>query len=62
MKTDIRTKHVNLLTGLFDLSYTAFADYIVSPQKEQTEMEEDKKGLKGSVTIKMSVVENCWFT
>jgi hypothetical protein len=62
MKTDIRTKHVNLLTGLFDLSYTAFADYIVSPKKEQTETEEDKKGLKGSVTIKMPVVENCWFT
>jgi hypothetical protein len=25
-------------------------------------MEEDNKGLKGSVTIEMLVVENCWFT
>jgi hypothetical protein len=32
MKSDIRTKNVNLLTGVFDLSYTAFADFIHSPK------------------------------
>ena len=33
MKSDIRTKHVNLLAGLFDLSYTRFADYVENPRR-----------------------------
>jgi hypothetical protein len=32
MKTVIRTKNVNLLTGVFDLSFTAFMDYIHCPK------------------------------
>ena len=32
MKTIIRTENVNLLTGVFDLSYTSFADYIHGPK------------------------------
>jgi hypothetical protein len=33
MKTVIRRmKNVNLLTGVFDLSYTSFADYIHAPK------------------------------
>jgi hypothetical protein len=32
METHIRTGGVNLITGLFDLSYTAFADYILTPK------------------------------
>jgi hypothetical protein len=36
MKGDIRTSHVNLLMmGVFDLSYTAFADYILKPMNTQ---------------------------
>jgi hypothetical protein len=34
MKPDIRTESVNLLTGMFGLSYTAFADFICNPKKE----------------------------
>jgi hypothetical protein len=33
MSADIRTESVNLLTGMFGLSYTAFADFICNPQK-----------------------------
>jgi hypothetical protein len=33
MKSDIRTTNVNLLTGVFDLSYTSFADFIHSPKR-----------------------------
>lgn len=47
MKTDIRTKHVNLLTGLFDLSYTAFADYIVSPKRRTDGNGRGQQRLKG---------------
>ena len=32
MKTVIRTENVNLLTGVFDLSFTAFMDYIHCPK------------------------------
>ena len=31
MSADIRTESVNLLTGMFGLSYTAFADFICNP-------------------------------
>jgi hypothetical protein len=34
MATDIRTESVNLLTGMFGLSYTAFADFVCNPKKE----------------------------
>jgi hypothetical protein len=38
METHIRTGGVNLITGLFDLSYTAFADYILTPKLAPGEM------------------------
>lgn len=34
MKDDIRTTNVNLLTGMFSLSYTSFADFLVTPKKK----------------------------
>lgn len=33
MNADIRTERVNLLTGMFGLSYTAFADFICNPKE-----------------------------
>jgi hypothetical protein len=32
MKENIRTKNVNLLTGMFSLSYTSFADFLLTPK------------------------------
>jgi hypothetical protein len=34
MKDDIRTTNVNLLTGMFSLSYTSFADFLATPRKK----------------------------
>jgi hypothetical protein len=32
MKENIRTTNVNLLTGMFSLSYTSFADFLLTPK------------------------------
>ena len=60
MKTHIRkkTKHVNLMTGVFDLGYTAFADYIHNPR---TTKKGDRAPKKGVITETVTI-PNCWST
>jgi len=42
MKGSIRTKNVNLLTGVFDLSFMAFADFIGKPPFQKNKRGKDR--------------------